>query len=485
MRKILFAFLLISTSFYAQNYEKNWNTIIENENNGKIKSANAIVAKIHKKAVADKNEVQIIKCFFYESKYLQVVDENAQTKIINNLKTEINRSSIPSKAILNLVYAKCLSEYYNKNRYSIQNRTLIDSTSSNFLTWTKTDFEKQIQIAYEKTLENEAILIKTQLINYEAVFDFLTLEKFKEQNLFDYLLKENINYCISKTGQWYVNPKEYDVYSKSLLGNSTEFTSLNLEFMKIINLKSVLQLYQKREANNPSLENQFERILFCSNTIVKSDDAFLESLNAIQKNTKDELLLQKIQLEKANIFAKLASKGIYSDYNVKAISILDSIINIKNHSNAFKLAVQKKQQIKSKTLQIQLEKFTYANENTRAFVKYKNVDNLKISFFKINQKMVVNFENRFLKKDSLLATVINNGKALQSNKYQFINKKDYFEYSTEVLLPQLETGSYLVYFESDGDEKNGKAFSYQTITVSDLTVLAYKKYKEEYFQVLN
>ena len=77
----------------------------ENENNGKIKSANAIVAKIHKKAVADKNEVQIIKCFFYESKYLQVVDENAQTKIINNLKTEINRASIPSKAILNLVYA--------------------------------------------------------------------------------------------------------------------------------------------------------------------------------------------------------------------------------------------------------------------------------------------------------------------------------------------------------------------------------------------
>ena len=69
MKKILFALLLISTSFYAQNYEKNWNKVIENENNGKIKSANAIVAKIHKKAIVDKNEVQIIKCFFYESKY--------------------------------------------------------------------------------------------------------------------------------------------------------------------------------------------------------------------------------------------------------------------------------------------------------------------------------------------------------------------------------------------------------------------------------
>ena len=48
MKKILFALLLISTSFYAQNYERNWNSVIENENNGKIKSANAIVGKIHK-----------------------------------------------------------------------------------------------------------------------------------------------------------------------------------------------------------------------------------------------------------------------------------------------------------------------------------------------------------------------------------------------------------------------------------------------------
>ena len=133
MKKILFAFLLISTAFYAQNYEKNWNKVIENENNGKIKSANAIVAKIHKKAVADKNEVQIIKCFFYESKYLQVVDENAQTKIINNLKAEINRASIPSKAILNLVYAKCLSDYQKQNSYLVYSRTNTASLDDDFL----------------------------------------------------------------------------------------------------------------------------------------------------------------------------------------------------------------------------------------------------------------------------------------------------------------------------------------------------------------
>ena len=88
MKNLVFVFFLISTSFYAQNYEKNWKKVIENENDGKIKSANEVVSKIYKKAVADKDEVQIIKYFFYQSKYIQVLDEFPKTKILENLKKD-------------------------------------------------------------------------------------------------------------------------------------------------------------------------------------------------------------------------------------------------------------------------------------------------------------------------------------------------------------------------------------------------------------
>lgn len=204
MKKILFAFLLISTSFYAQNYEKNWNKVIENENNGKIKSANAIVAKIHKKAIADKNEVQIIKCFFYESKYLQVVDENAQTKIINNLKAEINRASIPSKAILNLVYAKCLSDsYIDTTAVAVDTVAVVadDEASADSAKVNDFNSEEDTSKIFEKTLENEAVLKATPLTNYEAIFDFFTLEKFKKESLYDYLLKENIAFYKSRINE--------------------------------------------------------------------------------------------------------------------------------------------------------------------------------------------------------------------------------------------------------------------------------------------
>lgn len=115
MKNILFVFLLISSALFAQQNDKKWDKVIAFENEGKIKSANEIVYKIYKKAVSRKDEVQMIKCFFYQSKYLQVVDENVKTKILDHLKTDISRVSIPSKAILNLIYAKCLNNYVNND----------------------------------------------------------------------------------------------------------------------------------------------------------------------------------------------------------------------------------------------------------------------------------------------------------------------------------------------------------------------------------
>ena len=485
MKTILFTFLLISTAFYAQNYEKNWNKVIENENNGKIKSANAIVAKIHKKAIADKNEVQIIKCFFYESKYLQVVDENAQSKIINNLKAEINRASIPSKAILNLVYAKCLSDYYNKNQYSIRQRTQIDSTSNHFLTWAGKDFEKEIQITYDKSLENDAVLSKTPLANYEAIFDFFTLEKFKKMSLLDYLIKENISVYTSKIKHWEIQKKNFTLYEKQLIGKSEDFIKLNFDLVKDENLKKALILFQKQEINTPTAENQLERIKFCSNYILKSDEDFLKSLNRIQKETKEEIITQKIQFEKATTYNKLASKENHPDYNIKAISILDSISNFNNNSNTYKLALERKQEIRAKSLTVQLQKQLYNKENSRAFISCRNVGNLKISFYKISQKTAVSFVHTLTTNDSIANAIATKNKAISSFEHQLTNKNDYFEYTAEIALPQLTTGSYLVYFESDSDAKDQKAFAYETITVSNFSVLAWQKDKEEYYQVLD
>ncbi|MBF4507248.1 carboxypeptidase-like regulatory domain-containing protein [Flavobacterium sp. JLP] len=485
MKNILFAFLLISTTLFAQQTDKKWENVIAFENEGKVKSANDAVAEIYKKAIAQKDEVQMIKCFFYQSKYLQVVDENAKTKILNNLKTDINRVSIPSKAILNLVYARCLNDYYTRNDYSIRRRTNTDSLSEDFLTWTTNIFTDQINLAQKKSLDNESILKETSLIKYEPIFDYSTVEKFKTLHVLDYVISENIELYTKKMHRWGFEKSDFAFYKKDLLGKSSDFLKINFDFVTNENLKLALELYQKQETNNPNTENLWERIQFCKQYLIDSDEDYFEALIYLQKNTKDVFLIQKIQLEKASYFSEKASKETHPDYNIRAVSILDSILSVNNRSNAYKLALEKKENIGYKTLSAQLQKYNYSDENTRAFIQYKNVENLKISFFKINQVQAVQLKQFYITKDSIRDFIIHKTQPVVVKSYSLKNKKDYLEYSTEVLLPQLKTGTYLIYFESESDSKDKKAFAFETITISNLTVLASQNYNSESYQVLD
>lgn len=476
---------MISSVIFGQENNKKWTQVISLENEGKVKSANEIVAKIYKKAINQKDEVEMIRCFFYQSKYLQVFDQNAQTKILNNLKTDINRVSIPSKAILNIIYAKCLTDYYTQNRDQINWRTNTVELDDDFLTWKENSFNNQIDFALKSSLENETILKNTPLTKYEAIFDYQTIEKFKTLNLLNYIIAENIALQSQKIRSWEIQKSDFLNQKESLLGDSNDFIKLNFDSVKSLNLKLTLKLYQKQEINNSTSENIWERIQFVKRNMIDTDENYIQALNTLQKKTDNVLLIQNIQLEKASFLSQNASKEINPDNNIKAISILDSILQINNRSNAYKLAMQKKENILYKTLNVQLQKYIYNNENTRAFIQHKNVEKLKISFFKIPNTHFIALSKSHITKDGIKDSIVQKTKPITSQSYTFSDKKDYLEYSTEVLLPQLETGSYLVYFESESDSKEKKAFAFETITVSNFIVLGSQDNKTESYQVLD
>ncbi|MCP2029276.1 TonB-dependent SusC/RagA subfamily outer membrane receptor [Flavobacterium sp. HSC-32F16] len=505
MKNILFVFTLISSTLFAQQNDKNWKKVLAFENEGKIKSANELVAKIYKKATVKKDEVEMIKCFFYQAKYLLVIDENAKTKILDNLKTDINRVSIPSKAILTLIYAKCLNHYSNYDEYAVvvdsaatvvDEASLIDEAAATIDTAAIDGIahqdssiyltpEKEIIALYNKTLENEGVPKNTPLNNYAAIFEFYS-DKFKTSTLYDYVLDENIAFYKEKIKSWNITYSDFFVHSDELLGSSNSFTTLNLDFVKDEYIKKTLELYQKKEKDNPSLENQFERVKFCNSVLIHSDEAFSQYVDKTEKIAKDENLLQKIKLEKAELLANKASKEFYPNNNIEALKILDEIIQINKKSNTANLALYRKRELTAKSVSIQLEKYIYDNENTRAYISYKNLNRLKVSYYKINLSQVKKFQKQSeTARDSLYKSTIKNQTPIISEDYDLKNKNDYFEYNTELLLPKLTIGNYLVYFESDSDTKNQRAFAYEVITVSNISVLATRQDKIENYQVLD
>ncbi|MDI1256495.1 MAG: TonB-dependent receptor plug domain-containing protein [Flavobacterium sp.] len=487
MNKLYFAILFfVSATLSAQDYGKSWNKVIIYENDGKIKSADEEVAKIFKSAKNKHIDVQVIKCFFYKSKYMQTLEENAQFKIISLLQKEIREASIPSKSILNLIYAKTLNDYYSKNAYQLSQRTKIDSAASgDFLTWNAADFTNAIRDAFDKTIANKAVLKKVPLTDYEAIFDFLSLDKFKTETLYTYMLKEQIEYFSSNAS---VNDVEtFTAIRNNMFDDTAVFKNVNLGAIKSENAKKILEFYQELEVLDPNLENQFNRIVFCKTYIpIYTEEAFFNALLRMQKKNPDEHLNQRLLLEKAVVYQKLASKELHPDYNAKAVAICDSILSIKNRSNAFHTAMLTKSNIQSKMLSAKLQQFIYPNQQTRALINYKNIDSFSVSFYKISQKQFQDLTdwNKKYDRDSIVASIRTKKPVKAMNKI-LTEEKDYFPHDTEVLLPNLEKGIYLTYFESNNTNDSKKVASYDYITVTNFAVATSVLDKIIDFQVLH
>ena len=84
---------------------------------------------------------------------------------------------------MNLVYAKCLSDYQRQNSNLLYSGTNTANLKNDFLTWTNEDFINQISTSFENTLKDESIIKSTPLTQYEGLFDFLTLEKIQKRKL--------------------------------------------------------------------------------------------------------------------------------------------------------------------------------------------------------------------------------------------------------------------------------------------------------------
>ncbi|WP_291131076.1 MG2 domain-containing protein [Flavobacterium sp. UBA7682] len=475
----IFLFFIYSSGF-AQDFEKNWDKVIQLENEGKIKSANAIVTKIQSKATSTKNEVQLIKTFFYTSKYMLTLEEDAQRKVITNLQKRISKAPIATKAILNLIYARCLKSYLDENQNKVYSRTKRDTIEiKDFITWSLNDFESQIDSAYKNTLKKVEVLKKTPLNQYEPIFDYFLIEKFNNATLYDYLIQANIDHYIQKANQWEMPNFQLSKYNMNLLGTNEEFNSLKLDSIKSRSVSKVLLLFQKAHLKNTPSELELDRLLFCNKYIIRKDYALLKRLDNLQKQSKDTYLTQKIQLEKAILYKNLASKKDSKNYNAKAITILDSIIAIQNKSNAVKNAIHQKNWIISKELDLNMLQYTYEKEKTRALIRFKNVDSIQISFYKVNSKIFhIDFTN-----DSIAASYKSKNKKYIAQKYYLPNQKDYFNYSTEVLLPELELGNYIVLIEDLGETKS--KLTYRKITVTNTTLLNYQNDNKLYFQTIH
>src|SRR5690606_38747167 len=137
-------------------YPRFWNTVQKYELQGLPKSAAALVDSIYEQAKKEVNQPQLVKALIYKSKFMLILEEDAQLKVVNQFKEEIAVREVPLRNVLENVLANIYWKYYQNNRWKFYNRTETEEKvdTSDFRTWDLETLSLEIHQYYQKSLEN-------------------------------------------------------------------------------------------------------------------------------------------------------------------------------------------------------------------------------------------------------------------------------------------------------------------------------------------
>ena len=483
----------------TKDYEELWKKVETFENDGFPKSALKIVNEISTLAIKDKNSPQQIKTLLIQSKYAMTLEEDAQLKVMDDFKNAIAKSESPAKNVLENILATMYWEYFQENRYKFYNRTnttaKVDETD--FQTWDLQTLFNEIHLHYKNSLESDLILKKTDLVAYDAILLKRNNSKLFRPTLYDLLAHNALEFY--KTDETSITQPAYkfEINDPAYLKEAKAFSTLNISSQDSTSLQlHALKLYQNLIAFHLNDKDPYalvdvdiERLKFVAehSTVNESEDLLLETLKATSIELQSHEVSAFYNFEIASFYNQQGKTYVPKTneehrWKIKeALEICDKVYAKYPKSIGAQKCQVLQQEILQPELQIIAENLLPIQRDALMKVTYTNLEQLHFKIFKLSRSQVKEF-NTLYRKDEQLAFI----KKLDVSA-QFQNslktESDYQDHSTELIIPPLANGSYLIF--ASKPDINDKLFAYKTIQVTDIALINKTENSRELFQVIN
>ncbi|RZJ74757.1 MAG: hypothetical protein EOO45_07650, partial [Flavobacterium sp.] len=487
-KALLFIILFFAISVTAQQYTKEWEKVLEYEAEGLIKSAAATTDAIYVQAKKDRNEPQLLKTFFFRAKFMQVLEEDAQVKILEALRQEMKMAGVPSRAVMESLYADMLNDIYNRNQYQINKRLdTDDNTDANFLTWSGKDFREAIESAYKRSIAPREVLYNTSLDKYEAIIDFSTSKIKTNRSLYDFLAARYLKFSFN---MGYIGSVPLLSMLPQLFGNAKQFSELPVPDDIQPELKDRLLLFQEMEKfysnkkdSNSLLQSVLRRLQFLDSKIYNDAKRpyYIATLTEISQLPNDNQVKYSAMLLMAELYRIEADKIRMPDNLIRAVAICDEIIANKEFNDLHGQATQIREAIVFKGCEIQIEKVVIPNQPILAKLTYSNMAAVRIEIFKITHNSI---KSNMQEYD--YAALLKDRSPLITQVYNIPEKTNHFSYSTEIILPSLDKGLFLITIEPAekvSGEKNLKG--YVVVQASSMAIVKETHPEKKVFQIVD
>ncbi|MCR5453722.1 MAG: hypothetical protein K6F33_01885 [Bacteroidales bacterium] len=476
---------------YNYDYAKAWAEVDELDHDNKLRQALSKVKEIRQNALKEKNYLQVSKAFIYVIDYTSRVEEGTDwQQELQMLISAANDAPDEPKAFLHLLVARCYHMYLDNNNYRIRNRTEVENDQSNDIaTWSRERIQRAAAEYYRKAVANPAV---TQQVPLDKWKDAVVSHGSHRNNnspfcntLFDFLAWAVIDeYC--KT-EWQANDFSYQ--HKELVSDANTFMSFqpnNEDTWSDENLRLSLyqQLLRAHQSDNTPTAYAFVdllRLRYYKDKNVREDASgiYIKTLqDMISRYANDPEVSPAIAYYLASQYMMRGDLKKAHDIAAEAYKQFP-----KSTANYGAMCNSLARKLELKHLKMHVMSTVAIDKPFPMKIEYANMGKIYLHIYKISDLAAYNRQNydrtEYIKK---------NLEEVRLVEIDLIDRKDYEDVNSEIIIEGLPKGNYVILGSNDKDYQHKKSdvITYVQVSVSNIAVvLQDAQYGHRRFYVLD
>lgn len=495
MKKILICFIFSiysMTMAQSNNYKEEWDKVQQAQQKGLIADAIKITDQILAKAKAQKNQPEYIKAVIHKVNFIRQKEEDALVKAISFVDAETQTADFPAKNLLSYINATLYDDFYDNNRWQINQRTELDSAkaSADIATWTTNQFFKKIESHYKAALDKPENLQKIKIEAYEAIinkssgrhlrptlYDFLAFEVFNHYNTQD-------DRDLTVTEEFIISDPVFWSETASFVKATTAVVPTSSKYQALLVLQQILA-FRLKEGYVPALvDAELIRLDYINKVYTQNGkkSRFQNALIALeQKYSADSSSAQVSHRIALNDFELGNTYDVYGDTthrwaHQKAMEKCEATIKKFPKSYGAALCRQLIANIQREYLGFEGEKGISAGKPFKLNTQYRNLGALEFKFYKIThaqlKKLVGKEERGRYNRDILIEhyKLLAKSKPSYQKNIALPATTDFQQHSVELAFEPLNSDLYILYVGKKGF-KEDQVLAYELLQVSKLAYL--------------
>jgi hypothetical protein len=485
MKYVLLVLLCAITSIAAgqsmkTNLDKKFDAALATLNKGKTKDAIKGLQELQILATKNKDDQSLVLATLLLQEIVPTVEETKPLKAIEQLQILEQRVEQPFKQIVNFHIAKAYIKLYNEERrYNEISATVVEDLATPS-TWSRETYYDKFDSAIKKSLSNPQLLAATKIKDVNKLFmTYANEQTIAAEEKLTNILVPNLYYTLvhnivqlysQKNFELVTNTNSYDHSKYDGMQDLEKFVakdwksqdkySDNLNGLKLF--QGALQIEKTNTEAKAYLD--FKRIQFAN------------SLNDDEQNLNYEQALIEISKKYTGLLAGDIAKYYLAQMyqsdddndsqptitpnNERALKLCNEIITANRNQILVEAATTITNKIKEAKITATTEHVVTPNSNFIALLTYKNLQLAKVSIYQINN----NNQESLRDKPTLLEK---SSRLIYSSNFNLVQVQDYKTTQTEIELPMLAIGHYLIKIES----VDGKTFCRNLVQVSNLQIV--------------